>query len=116
MNADGVLAGNVEVIAQLDGEYDWDDFAIMEGGAAYVAQPDNAVAYISSNGQHTIIAGGGNSTTLTGPTSVTLAKDGKSAYVTTRGGTVDGVLHSGQVVQVPLLMNQTLLSTKAGPG
>lgn len=93
---DGEVVGDVEIIARLDppktGD-DWDDFAIDASGTAYLAQPENALARVSSDGKQVTVAGGGNSTALDGPTSVNLAEDGRIAYVTTR---------SGQVVRVQL--------------
>ncbi|KAJ5176642.1 uncharacterized protein N7482_002519 [Penicillium canariense] len=108
VSADGSKFGKIEVIANLDmGTTDgnWDDFAVDAKGIAYVAQAENSIARIQSSGQRTIVAGGGNSTALIGPTSVQIGGNGK-LYVTTRGGTVDGVSYSGQVVEVQLLEHE----------
>ncbi|CRG88469.1 hypothetical protein PISL3812_05499 [Talaromyces islandicus] len=102
---DGDQAGDVEVVAHLNGGtagYDWDDFIFDEAGVVYAAQPTNAIAKIKSNGQHSIFVGGGNSTLIQGPTSITIARDGKTAYVTTHGSTVDGFEYSGQVLEMQL--------------
>lgn len=102
ITADGEQAGGVEVVAQLDGGtagYDWDDFIFDEAGVAYAAQPTNAIAEIKSNGEHSIFVGGGNNTLIHGPTSITIARDGKTAYVTTRG---NGAEISGQVLEMKL--------------
>ncbi|OJJ30786.1 hypothetical protein ASPWEDRAFT_627621 [Aspergillus wentii DTO 134E9] len=90
ISENGDIVNDVKVIARLnsnDGS-DWDDFAIDASGVAYVAQPHNALARITPDGKQVIVAGGGNSTALHGPTSVNIAKDGKTAYVTTQGGQV----------------------------
>ncbi|QKX57624.1 uncharacterized protein TRUGW13939_04742 [Talaromyces rugulosus] len=102
ITVDGDQAGDVEVVAQLNGGtagYDWDDFVFDEAGVAYAAQPTNAIAEIKSNGQHSIFVGGGNNTLIQGPTSITIARDGKTAYVTTHG---DGTNLSGQVLVMQL--------------
>lgn len=104
VSADGLEFGNVELIATLDmgvsGD-DWDDFALDANGVAYIAQPDNSIAMIRPDGQQSIVAGGGETNDIIGPTSVQIGTGGK-LYVTTRGGTVDGVTYSGQVVEVQL--------------
>jgi hypothetical protein len=100
VSADGLRFGDVEVVARLDSSsYDWDDFIVDSAGVAYVAQPDNAIAKIMPNGTRSIIAGGGNSEKIQGPTSVQLAEGGRSIYVTTRG---DGEKVSGGVYEVQL--------------
>ncbi|KAJ5689528.1 hypothetical protein N7462_003920 [Penicillium macrosclerotiorum] len=105
VSADGLKFGAIQVISRLNAGTtgdDWDDFAIDTEGVAYVAQPDNAIARISPDGQQTIVAGGGSSNIIIGPTSVQIANGGELLYVTTRGGTVDGFSYSGQVLQVQL--------------
>jgi hypothetical protein len=104
VSADGLKFGDVELIATLDmsvsGDH-WDDFAVDANGVAYVAQPDNSIARIQPDGQQSIVAGGGDTNDIIGPTSVQIGSTGE-LYVTTRGGTVDGVTYSGQVVEVQL--------------
>lgn len=104
VSADGLDFGDVELIAPLDtsdsGD-DWDDFALDPHGVAYLAQPDNSIARIQPDGQQSIVAGGGETNDIIGPTSVQIGTSGQ-LYVTTRGGTVDGVTYSGQVVKVQL--------------
>lgn len=104
VSADGLKFGDVELIATLDMSVsgdDWDDFAVDANGVAYVAQPDNSIARIQPDGQQSIVAGGGDTNDIIGPTSVQIGSTGE-LYVTTRGGTVDGVTYSGQVVEVQL--------------
>ncbi|VDB90474.1 unnamed protein product [Peniophora sp. CBMAI 1063] len=100
---DGYPDGDIEIIATLnDTAYDWDDFVINPvTGIAYVAQANSAVASIAPDGTQSIILGGENSTVIVGPTSITLALDNTTAYVTSRGGTVgDSTFqYSGQVVE-----------------
>ncbi|KAF9889837.1 hypothetical protein FE257_006927 [Aspergillus nanangensis] len=98
---DGVRFGQVHVIAHSDG-YSWDDFILDTDGAAYVAQSNNAVVKILPSGEKMVVAGGSESMALIGPTSLVLDDHETVLYVTTRGGTVDGVEYSGQVVKVEL--------------
>ncbi|RAQ51515.1 hypothetical protein AFGD_009159 [Aspergillus flavus] len=102
----GQKTGDIEVIAALnDAEsYNWDDFVVLEDlNVAYLAQPDNAIAQVSLDGEQKIIVGGGDDgTTLVGTTSLAITQDGKTLYATTRGGTVDGSVYGGQVVRVQL--------------
>lgn len=103
---DGVMHGEVETVAILvpgEEEYDWDDFVIdASGEIAYMAQSPNAVGRVTiSTGEMDVIAGVGNgSISLIGPTSVTLAEDGLTAYVSTRGMQSIGI--SGQLVEISL--------------
>ncbi|PWY89161.1 hypothetical protein BO70DRAFT_377586 [Aspergillus heteromorphus CBS 117.55] len=99
----GTVVGDVQVIATLNAEGDdWDDFDFGADGTAYVAQASNEIVRIGLDGSQEVVVGGGDSNVLVGPTSVHVVRGGRSAYVTTRGGTVDGVLYSGQVVEVEL--------------
>lgn len=103
---DGVIHGEVETVAILvsgEEEYDWDDFVVdASGEIAYMAQSPNAVArVIIGTGEMDVVAGVGNDAiSLIGPTSVTLAKDGVTAYVSTRGTQSSGI--SGQLVEISL--------------
>ncbi|ORY61785.1 uncharacterized protein BCR38DRAFT_348056 [Pseudomassariella vexata] len=105
----GDKIGDIEVIAEVNADaisagYDWDDFVLdAASGNAYVAQSSSELVKVALlDGEQTIVAGGANSSALVGPTSVTLTEDGKTAYVTTRGGTVNWVVYYGQVVEVQL--------------
>lgn len=103
---DGVMYGEVDTVAILfsgEVEYDWDDFVIDSSGEiAYMAQSPNAVGrVIIGTGEIDVVFGAGNDTTsLIGPTSVALAEDGVTAYVSTRGTQSSGI--SGQLVEISL--------------
>lgn len=104
---DGVMHGGVETVAVLvpgeDG-YVWDDFALSASGEiAYMAQSPNAIGrVVIGTGQMDVIVGVGNDTmSLIGPTSVALAEDGVTAYVSTRGLQSSGI--SGQLVGISLV-------------
>ena len=105
---DGYSSGSdVEIVATLNNttDYDWDDFVINPTtGVAYVAQANSAVASIAPDGTQAIVLGGVNTTVIVGPTSITLALDNTTAYVTSRGGSVDNSTfqYSGQVVEFTL--------------
>jgi hypothetical protein len=101
----GLQNGDVEVISQLDPgayAYDWDDFILDAAGSAYVAQPPSAIGRILPDGENGIFIGGGNNTTIFNPTSLSLTKDGKTAYVTTRGGIIGDYEYSGAVIEMKL--------------
>ncbi|PYH93395.1 hypothetical protein BO71DRAFT_478536 [Aspergillus ellipticus CBS 707.79] len=103
MTPNGTVVSDVEVIATLhEAGDDWDDFQVVADGSAYVAQPTNAVVRITADGSQQVVAGGGDSEVVVGPTSVHVDEGRGVAYVTTRGGTVGGVVVSGQVLQVEL--------------
>ncbi|OQE39761.1 hypothetical protein PENCOP_c006G03670 [Penicillium coprophilum] len=107
VSEDGQTFGRIQVIARLereagDTDSDWDDFAIDDRGNAYVAQPLNTIAKITPDGKQSVVAGGGDSLTFIGPTSVQIVPGRKLAYVTTRGGDKGGVSYGGQVVAVQL--------------
>lgn len=102
---DGVMHGEVETVAILapgEEDYDWDDFIIdASGEIAYMAQSPNAVGKVTiGTGEMDVVVGDGNDTSLIGPTSVTLAEDGVTAYVSTRGTQSSGI--SGQLVEISL--------------
>ncbi|KAG6353440.1 hypothetical protein INS49_005621 [Diaporthe citri] len=88
---DGVMHGEVDTVAILfpgEEEYDWDDFVMdASGEIAYMAQIPNAVGRVTiGTGEMDVVVWVGNDTvSLIGPTSVTLAEDGVTAYVSTRG-------------------------------
>lgn len=103
---DGVMHGEVETVAPLvqgEEEYDWDDFVIdASGEISYMAQSPNAIGRVNiGTGEMDVVVGFGNETiSLIGPTSVALAEDGVTAYVSTRGMQSSGV--SGQLVEISL--------------
>lgn len=100
---DGVMHGEVETIAVLGEEYDWDDFIMDSSGEiAYMAQSPNCIGrVIIGTGEMDVVVGDENDTvSLLGPTSVALAEDDVTAYVSTRGTQSSGI--SGQLVQISL--------------
>ncbi|KAI6091830.1 hypothetical protein F4821DRAFT_280167 [Hypoxylon rubiginosum] len=98
----GRNTGPVEVIARLDNPasitYAYDDFAFDWKGNAYVALHSSAINKITSDGIQTTFAGGSTSSIFKEPTSVALANDGESIYVSTGGNETYG----GQVIQVDI--------------
>lgn len=89
-----VATGDLEVLTYL--EEDWDDF-ILNGTVAYGAQNPYYVSSVDlTTGELAVLV---NDTSMSGgPTSLTLAADGSTAYVTTRGSTPT----SGQIIEVTL--------------
>lgn len=103
----GNKAGDVEIIAWLSGVVDmnnaYDDFDFDEAGNAYVAVHSYSVNKITPQGVQTRFAGGTDSSSpFKEPTSVALALDGKSIYVSTGGTIVDDTVYGGQVIKVSL--------------
>ncbi|CAH0020353.1 unnamed protein product [Clonostachys rhizophaga] len=93
--------GSIEEIASLDnvsmaGNL-YDDFDIDCKGNAYLSVHGSSVNRVTRNGVQTTLAGGFNGTLVKDPTSVSLARDGKSVYVGT-GGNGSG----GQVLRITL--------------
>ncbi|KAK5069667.1 hypothetical protein LTS08_007707 [Lithohypha guttulata] len=71
----------VRIASAPNGTY-FDDFALTKNGDAYIATQENAISYVAAgSSQAQIIAGGGNSTTLAGPTSCVL-RNGELFVVT----------------------------------
>ncbi|KAH6639975.1 hypothetical protein BKA67DRAFT_528584 [Truncatella angustata] len=105
---DGSKAGDAEVIANATNGYDWDDFAIDTAGNFYTAQTPNAAGQVSLDGTYGTLAGGENSTLFHRPTSVTVSENTKKLYVTTGGNTINGIMYSGQVIEVQLKKNTSL--------
>lgn len=97
----GNKAGEVETLARSpsSGEI-YDDFAFDSEGNAYVAAHSSSVFKIAPDGQQTLLAGGVNSSTFHEPTSVAIANDGKSIYVSTGGAFAGNPVTGGQIVQV----------------
>lgn len=104
ISEDGYATGTAEVVtyAGLSTGYDWDDFIIDSKGNVFAAQTPNAAGQIFLNGTYATLAGGGNSTWFHRPTSVTIAEDRNTLYITTGGNTVSGITYSGQVIKVQL--------------
>ncbi|MCJ1385947.1 hypothetical protein MMC17_009072 [Xylographa soralifera] len=91
IHANGTAAGASEIVGYSVGNgMMFDDFAVDDGGTAYVATGNgNAVTQITPDGRATIIAGNLNSTELASPTSVRFGRmnqDRRTIYVTTAGG------------------------------
>lgn len=103
INDDGTKAGNVQILARLQGAITvtnaYDDFTFDNKGNAYVALHSYTIVKIAPDGTQTIFAGGVNTTEVKEPTSAALAKDGKSVYISTGGTTLDGMVYRGQVLQ-----------------
>ncbi|KAH8664710.1 hypothetical protein BX600DRAFT_464894 [Xylariales sp. PMI_506] len=105
VNADGTEFGAIEIVSYLNTTsvgYDWDDFIFDTAGVAYLAQPPNAIARILPDGTQTLFAGGGDDYTMKRPTSLDVAADGATLYITTGGTTVDGITYGGQVLELAL--------------
>ncbi|KAI0972955.1 hypothetical protein F4678DRAFT_427443 [Xylaria arbuscula] len=97
---DGEQDGDVEILATVPLDVNYDDFAISNEGVAYLSQSPGAVVRVVPGGAAEFVIGADGDTTLTGPTSITLPKGGKKAYVTTRGVTASGI--SGQVFEISI--------------
>ncbi|OTA90722.1 hypothetical protein M434DRAFT_33391 [Hypoxylon sp. CO27-5] len=80
----------------------YDDFTFDDEGNAYVAVHSTEVFKITPDGMQTVLAGGGSGSLLKEPTSVALANDGKSIYVSTGGNFRATPREGGQVVQIQL--------------
>lgn len=97
----GNQAGKIEVLARSPSASEiYDDFAFDCAGNAYVAVHSTAVFKITPDGEQTLLAGGANSSTFQEPTSVALANDQKSIYVSTGGAFAGDPITGGQLVQV----------------
>ncbi|OTB03623.1 hypothetical protein M426DRAFT_12341 [Hypoxylon sp. CI-4A] len=80
----------------------FDDFALDREGSAYAAVHSTEVFKITPDGAQTVLAGGGAGSLLKEPTSVALANDGKSIYVSTGGDFTATPRQGGQVIQIRL--------------
>lgn len=97
----GNKAGEIEVLARSPSSTEiYDDFAFDCAGNAYVAVHSSSVFKITPDGKQTLLAGGVNSSVFQQPTSVALANDEKSIYVSTGGAFAGDPITGGQVVQV----------------
>lgn len=101
IDEEGNKVGEIEVIARSPSAKEiYDDFAFDSAGNAYVAAHPSSVFKIAPNGKQTLLSGGLGSSVFHHPTSVALAKDENSIYVST-GGAFDGDPKTGgQIVQV----------------
>ncbi|KKY33102.1 hypothetical protein UCDDA912_g06926 [Diaporthe ampelina] len=98
----GNQLGAVEVIARATSADDiYDDFTFDFAGNAYVAVHSYSVVKITPGGVQSLFYGGdSNSWILHEPTSVALANDGLSIYVSTGGNFAATPVTGGQVVQI----------------
>ncbi|KAI1662389.1 hypothetical protein F4813DRAFT_344374 [Daldinia decipiens] len=108
---DGSKTGDIEIIARspetVSQSTSYDDFSVAQpaGGnpTAYITAHTNKVYSIDLvTGEQKLFFGGGDSTVLKRPTSVAVANDGKSIFVTTAGFEVMGGPAKGQVVEIPI--------------
>ncbi|KAI1362853.1 hypothetical protein F5Y08DRAFT_311050 [Xylaria arbuscula] len=98
---EGDQDGDVEILATSPSDTAfYDDFAIDGEGVAYLTQSPGAVVKVVPGGAAEFVIGADGDDTLTGPTSITLPKGGKKAYVTTRGVAASGI--SGQVFEISI--------------
>lgn len=103
IDAFGNRVGDFEILAQSpDATQIYDDFTFDAQGNVYVAVHSTAVFKITPDGKQTTLAGGGSSSIFKEPTSVALANDGKSIYVSTGGNFLASPPLGGQVIQVRL--------------
>ncbi|KAI0876616.1 hypothetical protein GGS24DRAFT_450926 [Hypoxylon argillaceum] len=102
----GDKTGNVEVLATLGSAASpsnaYDDFDFDAQGNVYIAVHSASINRVTPNGEQSLFAGGSDSTTFKEPTSVAMAEDGKSIYVTTGGTIVGNTTYGGQIINVKL--------------
>jgi hypothetical protein len=103
--ANGTNVGDAEILACLDEEgAAYDDFTFDNEGNVFVAVPPSSINKITPGGAQSTFAGGANSTLL-GPTSVVVSKNGSSLYVSTGGrekGSEYPAFDGGQLMKVQL--------------
>ncbi|KAI5917890.1 hypothetical protein F4810DRAFT_694398 [Camillea tinctor] len=103
INEYGRPIGDFEVLARSPEALQiYDDFTFDNEGNIYVAVHSSAVFKITPDGVQTTLAGGGSDSLFKEPTSVALANDGKSIYVSTGGNFRATPREGGQVIQVRL--------------
>ncbi|KAK6834058.1 hypothetical protein PG987_008752 [Apiospora arundinis] len=85
-----------------DAAHIYDDFAFDEAGNAYIATHSSSVVKVTLDGVQSILAGDSSeySQLLAEPTSVALALDGKSIYVSTGGEFRSVPRRGGQILQI----------------
>ncbi|KAI1847089.1 hypothetical protein JX266_006964 [Neoarthrinium moseri] len=99
----GNRIGDFEVLARSpDASQIYDDFTFDDDGNAYVAVHSSSIVKITSDGVQTTLVGGTSDLTLQEPTSVALAKDGKSIYVSTGGNVRTTARQGGQTTEIRL--------------
>lgn len=98
----GNQIGAIEVIAKAtSADNIYDDFTFDAAGNAYVAVHSYSVVKITPGGVQSLFYGGDpNSSILHEPTSVALANDGLSIYMSTGGNFAATPATGGQVVQI----------------
>ncbi|KAH9986405.1 hypothetical protein F4779DRAFT_624286 [Xylariaceae sp. FL0662B] len=103
---DGNKIGDIEIIGSLEGDdrisHAYDDFALDSCGNAYVALHPSSVVKITPDGKQTTIARTQTDLTFREPTSVLLAQDSKSIYVSTGGKTIKGKRYGGQIIHADI--------------
>jgi len=97
IDAHGNKVGTVETLASIDGLPD--DFCFDDTGNAYAAVHPSSVVKITPRGVVTTI---GSGDLFRQPTSVVLANDGASIYVSTGGTIVGNQTLGGQIIQITL--------------
>ncbi|KAK3687804.1 hypothetical protein B0T22DRAFT_378492 [Podospora appendiculata] len=101
---DGNKIGSVEIVARVPGPVSfanlYDDFDIDHRGNVYAARQSDFLDRITPGGVRSTFASG--ATVIRRPTSVLVAKDGKSVYVSTAGNVVDDVSYGGQILNVSI--------------
>ncbi|KAJ4387597.1 hypothetical protein N0V93_008193 [Gnomoniopsis smithogilvyi] len=105
IDEEGNQVGAIEVLARSTSASDiYDDFTFDSAGNAYVAVHSSSVFKITPEGVQTLLVGDAqnSSSMLTEPTSVAMANDGTSIYVSTGGGFAATPRTGGQVVQIKL--------------
>ncbi|KAF3002835.1 hypothetical protein E8E14_007236 [Neopestalotiopsis sp. 37M] len=103
VNEYGHKTGDFEILARSpEVRQIYDDFCFDDDGNAFVAVHSTAVFKITPDGAQTTFAGGLTDSIFKEPTSVALAKDGKSIYVSTGGNFRASPREGGQIIQVHL--------------
>lgn len=103
----GNKVGSVEILARLPlptgfGNH-FDDLALDNEGNAYVAQSYQSVIRVTPRGVVSLVPGTGKKDSKTrNPTSVGLAQDGKSIYVTTGTTNFTGTFYAGGVFKIDI--------------
>ncbi|KAI1852874.1 hypothetical protein JX265_012902 [Neoarthrinium moseri] len=99
----GNRIGDSEVLARSpDASQIYDDFTFDDDGNAYGAVHSSSIVKITPDGVQTTLVGGTSDLTLQEPTSVALAKDGKSIYVSTGGNFRTTPRQGGQIIEIRL--------------
>ncbi|KAI1183097.1 hypothetical protein F5B17DRAFT_417560 [Nemania serpens] len=107
IDVNGTNTGDVEILASLDhnaadGGISYDDFSFDKEGNAFVAVHPSSIHKITPGGAQSVFAGGASSNLLE-PTSVVVASDGKSIYVSSAGrDTGYPAIDGGQVLKVQM--------------